>query len=441
MNLTPSHSLRTRLLWMLVAAVAVTTIVQIYVAYHTALTETDHIFDYQMQQMARSLRPGLPEGGVALGPDSEDNFDFVVQVSTADGQQIFRSSAHTELPLNAALGFSTVRVRDTTYRLFCLVAGHQRIAVAQDLALRSDLAGELALRTVSPMLGMVPLLLLLVWWVVGASLAPVTRVRQQLAERQGDDLSQVSQTGLPDEVRPLVQELNLLLARVRRAFDAQKNFVADAAHELRSPLAALKLQVEVLRRAPTESVREVALQRLVAGIERATRLVEQLLLLARHQEGSAMRAPALRVDLGAVARLALADVATAARQRDITLHSEVLAMAPVLGHEEGLRILVRNLLDNAIKYTPAGGQVRIAVQPQGSRALLRVEDSGPGIAPEDRVRVFDRFHRLPAAQGSGSGLGLAIVKTVADLHGAALSLEVGAELGGLCVLIELPLVA
>lgn len=434
MSLPLSHSLRGRLLWLLLVAIISLAGVQAVIAYRTALAEADVIFDYQMQQMALSLRPGLPVGGELgepHGTKDEENFDFVIQVWTADGLRVFQSTARAELPQRAVLGFSTVQARGTTYRLFSVAAGAQVIQVAQDMAARREMAGTLALRTVSPMLVMVPLLMLVVWGVVSASLAPVSRVRQQVATRQADDLSELNEEDLPDEIHPLVHELNLLFHRVRQAFDAQNNFVADAAHELRSPLAALKLQVQGLRRAADDATRDVAINRLNAGIDRATRLVEQLLVLARQQSNSAVGAKAVPIDLTTLARLALADAAGSAAARQIDLGLVQGDPGIVMGHEAALRILMRNLLDNAIKYTPAGGTVNLAIRCHDGQTLLTVDDSGPGVAVEDRQRVLDRFYRVAGTEGSGSGLGLAIVKTIADLHHATLSIDRSESLGGL----------
>lgn len=299
-------SLRARLLWFLLAAIVLAAGAQALVAYRTVLKEADEIFDYHMQQMALSLRAGLPPSAAVGGLGSgEQNFDFVVQVWTADGVRIFESAEQAALPQLAVLGFADVRARGTTYRVFSMQTSGLVIQVAQDMAARRNMAGALALRTIAPVALMAPLLMLVVWWVVSRSLAPVSRVRGQVASRQADDLSPVSEENLPDEVRPLVQELNLLFDRVRHAFDAQKHFVADAAHELRSPLAALKLQVQGLQRASDAASRELAVSRLVAGIDRATRLVEQMLALARHEASMAAGAKSEPVDLAEVARLAI----------------------------------------------------------------------------------------------------------------------------------------
>ncbi|NMM86868.1 two-component sensor histidine kinase, partial [Rhodococcus sp. SRB_17] len=260
MSLPLSHSLRTRLLAFLLAAIALAALAQVAVAYRTALAEADEIFDYHMQQMALALRSGLPAGGGAGGAPAheEENTEFVVQVWSADGLRVFESAARVALPQRAVLGFSNVAAHGTTYRVFSVQTRAQVIQVAQDMAARRAMARTLALRTAAPIAFMAPLLALAIWWVVSRSLAPVERVRRQVASRQADDLSPVSDADLPDEVRPLVQELNLLFSRVQQAFAAQQHFVADAAHELRSPLAALKLQVQGLQRAGDDAARGVA---------------------------------------------------------------------------------------------------------------------------------------------------------------------------------------
>ncbi|AMM26480.1 ATP-binding protein [Variovorax sp. PAMC 28711] len=440
-------SLRARLLWFLLAAIVLAAGVQALVAYRTVLKEADEIFDYHMQQMALSLRAGLPPsaavGGLGSLRGGEQNFDFVVQVWTAEGVRIFESAEDAALPQLAVLGFADVRARGTTYRVFSVQTRGLVIQVAQDLAVRQRMAGALALRTVGPVALMAPLLMLIVWWVVSRSLAPVARVRQQVAAREADELSPVSEDGLPDEVRPLVQELNLLFDRVRHAFDAQKHFVADAAHELRSPLTALKLQVQALQRAPDEAARELATGRLAAGIDRATRLVEQMLALARHEASVAGGAKPVLVELGEVARLAVSDAIAHAQARRIDIGiARADDGAVVSGQPEALRMLLRNLLDNAVKYTPEGGRVDIGICHRSDGACeLSVDDNGPGLPEAERTRVLDRFYRPDDSQASdvaGSGLGLAIVKSIADLHGATVSLAASPSLGGLRVQVVFP---
>ncbi|NMM12367.1 MAG: two-component sensor histidine kinase [Rhodoferax sp.] len=439
-SLTP-HSLRTRLLGWLLVAISVTAVAQASIAYLTARAEADDIFDYHMQQMAMSLRSALPlnaDGAAIDAPRIGENADFVVQVWTANGLRVFQSAARAALPDRAVLGFSNLKVQGTTYRMFSMLSKSQTIQIAQDMAARRQMASTLALRTIAPIAVMAPLLMLVAWWAVSASLASVSRVRRQVAARQADDLTEVSEAGLPDEIQPLVHELNLLFGRVRQAFDAQKSFVGDAAHELRSPLAALKLQAQSLQRATDDATRQVAIGRLTAGIDRATRLVEQLLVLARQQANAATGSKPQPVALSDMARLAIADTAPSAQARQIDLGLSLADKGEIAGHAPALQILLRNLLDNAVKYTPPGGTVDVEVRRVGDRLVLTVDDSGPGIPEPDRERVLDRFYRVAGTETTGSGLGLAIVKSIAELHGARLSLAHSARLGGLRVEVNFP---
>jgi len=433
-----THSLRGRLLWFLLAAITIAAVAQATIAYRTALHDADQIFDYHMQQMALSLRSSTPLSNDEARARQEaesagGNDDMVVQMWSPDGAQMFHSVSRARLPQRAVLGFSNVRANSTTYRVFSIQTSNQTVQVAQDLAVRRNMAGNLALRTLGPIAVMMPILMLVVWWVVSGSLQPVARVRSQVASRQADDLSPVSDTGLPDEVRPLVQELNLLFGRVRTAFEAQQNFVADAAHELRTPLAALRLQAQSLDRADTPEARQVAVSRLTAGIDRATRLVEQLLILAR-QEATAAEGTSAKtrpVDLADLARRTAADLAAVAAAKGVDLGLQQADPASVDGQPDALQILLRNLVDNAVKYTPGGGTVDISVLSGAGTVAVQVEDSGPGIPPDERERVFDRFYRVAGSEAAGSGLGLAIIKAIAERHGAVLTLGSSERLGGL----------
>ncbi len=436
-----SHSLRGRLLWFLLAAITIAAVAQASIAYRTALGDADEIFDYHMQQMALSLRSGSPLSNSEPPPHSDvgdENNELMVQVWTPDGVQVFRTFTRAPLPKHAVLGFSNVKANKTTYRVFSVQTPTQIVQIAQDMAVRRNMAGNLALRTVGPIAVMMPILMLVVWWVVSGSLEPVARVRTQVAARQADDLSPVSEAGLPDEVKPLVHELNLLFGRVRTAFEAQQHFVADAAHELRTPLAALKLQATSLERADSAEARAVAIGRLTAGIERATRLVEQLLILARQEASAANGAKSQQVDLAELARRTLGDMANAAQTRRIDLGLQRADSSSVDGQPDALAILMRNLVDNALKYTPEGGVVDVSVAADSTAVVLTVEDSGPGIAADERERVFDRFYRIAGSEASGSGLGMAIIKAIADRHGATLTLGESARLGGLLVELKFP---
>ena len=258
-----------------------------------------------------------------------------------------------------------------------------------------------------------------------------------MAARAADDLSPLPDADLPAEVLPLVRELNLLFDRVRLAFAAQQHFVADAAHELRSPLTALKLQAQALRRAQDDVSRDAAIARLNDGIERAINLVGQLLVLAR-EESQRSAEPLQAVDLQELSRQTVADVLPQAQARHIDLGLATTDAVSTQGHFEPLHILLRNLLDNAVKYAPEGGQVDISLAMRNGAAVLAVEDSGPGIPDEEMGRVFDRFYRSAGTQAVGSGLGLAIVKAIAERHGASVTMSRSRRLGGLRVEVAFP---
>lgn len=426
-------SIRTRLLVSLLAVLLLAAAVLAGVTYRNALSEAEALFDYQLRQMALSLRDQgeiAPDQANAL---ADTGLDFVVQIWTMDGRTIYASQPHAALPARAVLGFADVSVQGQVWRTFGTAAGLRVIQVAQPRAIRSRLAAQAAFRAVLPLLLAAPVLALIMGWLVTATLKPLSRVSREVMARGADALSPLPAAGLPDEVAPLVGSLNLLLERLSQAFDAQRAFVADAAHELRSPLTALKLQVQLLRRAPDAAAREEATAALQAGVERATRLVEQLLTLARNEPGARPETFA-RVDLAEAVRQGLVDVAPLADARGTQLELDAPEPVPVQGDATALTALARNLADNAVRYAPAGARVCVQVRGDARGPLLIVDDSGQGIAPRERERVFDRFWRreASAATTAGTGLGMAIVKSVAERHGAQVTLG-DAPLGGLRV--------
>ena len=439
-------SLGGRLLSLIGMAILGIMVLQGVFAYRNALEQTDTLFDYQMQQTAFALRAGLPVDakGRPQGTAPEDeNHEFIVQVWTNEGLRIFESALGDALPQMAVLGFANIPVRGTIYRVFSLQTRSQVIQIAQDMRVRQALAREAAWRSLLPVVLLLPLLALIVWWVIRHSLTPVQRVRRELALRQPQDLAPVAEEELPDEIRPLVQELNSLLLRVRLAFEAQQNFVADAAHELRSPLAALKLQLQLLHKAQDKDEQAAAEMHLAQGIERASRLVEQLLDLAR-QESAEQAASTARVDLRQLVEQALADAAPAAHAKGIDMglseDPQQQSTFTVDADAQALKVLLRNLLDNAVKYVPAGGRVDIGWHSDAQGRSLVVEDSGAGIAVSERQRVLQRFVRGSDAAGKagGSGLGLAIVQSIAQASGAELLLDASPQLGGLRVRVRWP---
>jgi two-component system OmpR family sensor kinase len=275
---------------------------------------------------------------------------------------------------------------------------------------------------------MLPLLGLIGWWIVGRGLTPLMTLAQTLERRAPTSLEPIELLQTPVEVRPLVNALNDLLARLGAAVDTQRRFAADAAHELRSPLAALTLQVQLAQRAESTEDRAIAFAQLEQGIRRATRLVGQLLTMAR-LDPEAASTPTADVDLAAIARGVVDERRAQANDAKIALTLET-EEARLAGQEDALAILIANLVDNALRHTPAGGSVRVAVRRADSAVSVEVSDTGPGIPGDERSRVFDRFYRGRGAQKGGSGLGLAIVRQVAEMHSGTVELDEAAG-GGL----------
>ena len=439
----PAPSLRARLTAALLLAVLAFAALQAAVTYRTARAETEALFDAQMQRIALSLSGSLGAGALsddAPAAETPAAREMIIQIWRADGVMLYRSPQGRLLPPQTVIGFSDTVAGGEPYRIYALRTDTQVVQVAQQTEARGRMAGQLALRAVLPVALLAPVLMLIVWWVVGRAIGPIERVRRQVAARRPDDLAPLPTAGLPAEVRPLVGEMNGLLTRLSAAWDALTHFTADAAHELRSPLAALRLQAQSLQRAPDDATRAIATERLLAGIDRATRLVEQLLALAR-QEAAGEGAELVSLDLTALARNALADAEPEAARHAIALTLDAPTAHVVLRADEAaLAVLLRNLLGNALRHTPPGGQVRVGVREEASVIDLTVEDSGPGIAPDERARVQDRFYRVPGTPGHGSGLGLAIVRAIAERHGAALTLDASPTLGGLRVMLRWPAV-
>ena len=427
-------SLRRRLLGLVLAAITVVSAFQAASAYRTALRNADALFDQQLQQFARSIEAGAP-----LGPGDMRLYEFVVQVWGPGGLQIYRSHAGP-MPATSVIGFSEAVLEGVRYRIYLLKSGERTIQVAQDLDARRARARGLAIEAMLPVAVLAPVLMLAVWLIIRLSLAPLERMRRQVSGRPAEDLSPLPEAGVPQELLPLVRELNLLFGRVDAAFASQRHFVSDAAHELRSPLTALNLQAQALRDLPPGPRQEAAITGLQDGIARAIRLLSQLPLLARMKSQQPADGPALDVDLQAVCREGIADVLPQAHAREVDVGLETPDTAAVVrGQPDALRILLRNLLENAVKFAPPGGRVDVSIEATPHASTLRVEDSGPGIPREERRRVFDRFYRGGGATDHpGSGLGLAIVQAIAKRHGATVTLQDSERLGGLRVELAFP---
>ena len=425
------NSLRNRLLLAVLGLLAAAALLVGSISYRNVRAETEALFDYQLRQMALSLRN---QGEIAPAQASalvDEQLDFVVQVWTSDGRAIYATRRHEALPQRAQLGFADVRVGAQVWRSFSVAMPGRVIQVSQPLAIRRRLAADAAWRAVLPLLLIAPFMAATAWWLTALALRPLQRVAADVRQRDAQSLAPLPAAGLPDEVAPLMAALNALLQRLGQSLEAQRAFVADAAHELRSPLTALKLQLQLLQRAGSDAERGAAAEALGAGIERAARLVEQLLALARSEPGAAAATPQ-RLDLSELVRQAVADTVPLALARDTRFTLLADAPVPMDGDRTALALLARNLADNAVRYAPRGARVEVRVTQPDGVATLQVDDSGPGIPAAERERVFDRFYRRASGDEPGSGLGLAIVRSVAQRHGATVALD-DSPLGGLRV--------
>ncbi len=429
-------SIRHRLLVWLLSSVLAGGLLAAGVVFFQARSEANELFDYQLRQLALTLRDrSYSARQLAEVLQGEEALDFVIQVWASDGTPLYVSHPQLAVPTAVQLGFSDGETPDGRWRLFAIQQRGLTIEVAQPFAARDALAFAAAWRMLIPFLVALPLMGLLIWRLVGRELRFLESTAQAVARRTPEALEPIDEP-VPEEIEPLVAALNGLLARLGGALARQRDFVADAAHELRTPLTALRLQLQLAERARDDAQREEAYARLREGIARAVRLVEQLLVLAR-QDPEAPVEGRTRVDLAELATSVAHAFEPAAAARGLVLAAEVRGSVPVEGDAAALRTLMENLVDNAIRYTPAG-QVTLRVGLDGSQALFEVEDSGPGIPAAERARVFDRFYRGEGAPAGGTGLGLAIVRRVAERHGGSVELAGGAGGRGLLVRVRLP---
>jgi len=433
------NSIRRWLLAALLAALAGAGLAAAAATYFSAREEVDTLLDEELRQVALSLRDHAVLDlrrleSVSANPAQR----VVVQIwdPAFDRPYVSRIVGGAPLPRTDE-GYTTVLHDMRSWRVYTLPTGRQLIQVAQPTALRTELAAATASRLLLPVLVMLPLLGIAGWWIVGRGLAPLGRIAQAVKQRSPTALTPVSTAALPSEIRPLADALNDLLARLDQSFALQRRFAADAAHELRTPLTALSLQLQLAERAQTDAERARAFDRLRQGIRRATRLVQQLLTMARLDPDAAAAAPSA-VPVGALVSSVADDLRPLAEERAIELTvDDNSAGATVSGSEDALRILFNNLIDNAIRYTPEGGRVTARIARDGNAVQASVDDTGPGIADEERERVFDRFYRAPGAGSSGNGLGLAIARQVVDMHRGGVRLESNPG-GGLRAIVTLP---
>lgn len=384
--------------------------------------EASELFDAQLKQVAGSLP-------VPIAAGSNDNIDggpeekVVLQAWDSKGHSVYSSDPESILPLYPALGFKTVTIGDEQWRVYSRTKQNLMIQVAQPTLVRQTLAARIAFRCLLPFLILIPILAYFIWIAVGRSLLPLTQFAYAVKSRSPDALQPLSLDGLSPEVVPVGEALNDLLKRLDIALTTQRAFIADAAHELRTPIAALKLQLQLVERAVGEDQRLIAFNKLHERLDRTSHLVHQLLTLARHEPG---REQQLFHDLSLqkLAEKVVVDYYPLAATKNIEFGMEFDPLTPsIRGNMDDLNILLNNIVDNALRYTPVGGRVDISVKYQNNKSIIRVVDNGPGISPEDRSRVFDRFYRCDGVEPWGSGLGLAIAKSIADMHSARIEFD------------------
>jgi len=411
-----------------------------FATYLQVRHEMNEMFDYQLQQIATAFPTELSVGHtLPVGDDSED--EVMLQIWDKDNQLLFTSAPTIKLNRVNAIGFSKTKLNQQNWRVYSQLDQGRFIQVSQPTAIRNRMAASMALRSLIPFVVLIPLLGLLIWIVVGRSLQPVGRLAQSINQRSPDALEAIGDGPYPPELQPMLLALNGLLARLEKARTTQRAFVSDAAHELRTPLAALKLQLQLVERENRDQKLTAGLGKLHERLNRASHLVQQLLTLARH-EGRLPDRRYQKVDLQQLVAAVVSDIAPQAENKHVDLGvvvPDAAGPAPILvfGDEENLRILLSNLVDNAVRYTPAHGRVDVSVAVADGYALLQVADNGNGIPLADRERVFDRFYRREGSGESGSGLGLFIARTIAAQHDATIELGSAKDGNGLLATVRI----
>ena len=432
------RSIRQRLLFGLLIVALGGTALAALLLYKNLRHEANELSDQQLRQVASALPLPL-RPGVERPLDGEPGEQFFVQ--EWDGATVlYRSPGMTSLPHLATAGLVSVRVHGRGWRIYALPRSGRWLQVSQPNAVREALAGRMALRVMLPLILLIPLFGLVLFLVVGRALRPLDQLATAVALRSPSALQPLALAGLSPELVPIAAALNDLLLKIEQALAAQRAFVADAAHELRSPLTALKLQLQLAQRAGDGAQRASAFVKLHERLDRASHLVRQLLAMARHAE---VPEPARwgDVDLRRLGQQVVADFSAQADSKEIDLGLEkAVAAVTVQADGEALAVLLSNLVGNALAYTPAGGRVDVATGCELGRPFVRVCDNGPGVPVELHSRLFDRFYRPDGNDTPGCGLGLAIVKNIAGAHRATIQLA-NRSGGGFRVTILFPVAA
>lgn len=440
------RSLQTRLLTTVLALVLLAWSVAAALAWHETDEEVSDLLDAHLAQTAALLRlqplDELDEDRLNEAPELDKHQPRVVFQLWHEDQLLARSASAPQQPLTQRRkrGFADSQVDGKAWRVF-VTQGRERdvrILVGELQSVRREIVLASLTSILKPLAWALPLLALGIWWAVRGSVRPLGRLGQAVAARQPQSLAPLSTEGVPPEVLPLVTALNDLFERMARLLATEQQFTADAAHELRTPIAGIRMQAQVAQGATDTQERATALEATVQGCDRATRLVEQLLQLARLDAEPAPDSGS-STPLADVARQVAADLqaTTERRQQRIVLPEPLAPTVRIPLPEPLARVLLRNLLDNALRYSPQGAEVRLQVSTRADgQAQLSVEDSGPGLTPEEQARLGERFFRVLGTSQSGSGLGWSIVRRIARLHHLQVATDRSPALGGLRVTVH-----
>ncbi|GAB2544311.1 ATP-binding protein [Rhodanobacter koreensis] len=436
-------SLRRQLLAWLIPPYLLVAAVWLGVSYHQYEINISAFMDGQMHALANTYAhqsPVLAERS-AVRPLDEQHVQHdgtpIVQLWKDDGRLLVSSWSIPSLALQPSEGFHAVDAEGRHWRVYTVLSSPTRVQIVQSNDFRQRVILDSARKSVEPFALLIPLSMLLVWVATLLALRPIDQLVRAIVQQDERSLAELPLGKVPRELMPLVVSINGLLKRLRDAFAARQRFVQDAAHELRTPLTALTLQAEGLRRKLGNPVGDTELARLDAGIERMHRLVAQLLKLAR-QEAAQPIDGSTAVDLQQLVKESIGSLIPLAEQRDIDLGLKGTVQAVVRGDANDLRSVFDNLLDNALRYTPADGSVDVTLRHDGGEVTIEFADTGPGIPPELLEQVFERFYRVLGTGAQGSGLGLAIAQSAAERGGFHIELRNRHDRTGLIARVRFP---
>lgn len=443
------RSIQSRLLVLSLAAVLTVGAATAWFGYRRAVHEVDELVDAQLVEYARIML-ALSDAGdeddivfpTVRGYQERTRIAFQVWDLGRGSPELILSShgLSKDWPDGVARdGYSNARIGGRSWRCFATAdeKGRHLIWAAMDLHDRDQLARDIALNNVKSYAFSLPVLGLLLVIAIRRGLRPVKSMESELRERSPERLDPLADEDVPAELQPLVGTMNDLFRRMARALDNERRFTSDAAHELRTPLAALRVQLQVAQRAQSGDERQAAVAKALRGAERMTHLVGQLLALAR-LEGAGAAGQQTEFDLSALIEDALAELQPAAAGKGCRIVARIEPERHIAGNPDLIAVLIRNLLDNAVRYGAEGGRIEIDLAADGERAVLRVADDGPGVAAADRERLGTRFQRFAPQAAEGVGLGLSIVRRIAELHGAEVTFGAGLDGRGLGVELRFP---